>query len=215
MKDQIKLFFKNAFASLIYKHKPIGLSAGKLYLYLDALKKTNKLTAAVIEIGCNVCGTTALGKEMLRKLKSQREYYAVDTFSGFVQEQFDFDRQFNTRVGKEKAFSANSVNLARKVLRLHKAADTKLIQADIVQLDKEKLPEKISMALLDVDLYQPILSALDKIYPRLEKGGIILVDDCGRSDQENSWKAGMAYTEFCEKNDIPTKIEFGMGVIMK
>lgn len=215
MKKVLKLLIKKSFSSFLYKYKPIGLSAGKLYNYLDALKKTNHLNGAVVEIGCNLCGTSALGAEMLRKLKSSRTYYAIDTFGGFVKEQFEFDKQFNSRLGKEYAFSSNSIGLARKILKLHNASEVKLIQSDIVKFDINQLSENISMALLDVDLYQPIKSALQKIYPRLETDGIILVDDCGNSDKDNSWKAGLALKEFAEEQGIQFRMEFGMGIIQK
>ncbi len=197
---------------MLYRHKPIGLSAGKLYRYLDALYQTNNQKGSVLEIGCNICGTSALGYQMLRKLESAREYYCVDTFGGFVGDQFEKDVSIGTPSAKRFTFSNNDVALARKVLKLHKSDAVKLIQADIVKIPTEKLPEEISVCLLDVDLYEPILVGLQKVYPRISKGGVILVDDCGG----DTWKAGLAFKEFVEKNNISNwSLEFGMGIIRK
>lgn len=206
------LIVKKLLAPVLYRHRPIGLSAGKLYRYLDALYVTNDLPGPVLEIGCNICGTSTLGYQMLQKLASKREYYCIDTFGGFVADQFQKDMSIGTPATKQSAFSNNDVSLARKVLQLHKSENVKLIQADIVKVSEDQLPDNISVCLLDVDLYEPILAGLEKVYPRLSKGGIILIDDCGG----DTWKAGLAFKEFVEKNQVTEwKLEFGMGIIKK
>lgn len=205
----LKLLVKKILAPILYRHRPIGLSAGKLLLYLDGIKKTNGLKGDLIEVGCNICGTTALGCQMLKKLESSRKYYCIDTFGGFVIDQFDKDEKKGTPKMKRDAFASNSIELAQKVLSLHKA-EAKLIQADIVKFDASQLPDKISFCLLDVDLYEPIYAALEKIYPKMEKGGIILIDDCGGK----TWKAGEALKDYVENKKIVNwRIEFGMGII--
>ena len=207
---KLNLIVKKILAPYIYKHKPIGLSAGKLYLYLDALYKTQQVEGDVVEIGCNVCGTTALGNQMLRKMNSKKEYICVDTFGGFVDEQFASDQQKGTPSKKKSAFSNNDMELARKVLKLHKGENVKLIQADVVKLPADQLPKTISLCLLDVDLYEPIYVALEKLLPKMAKGGIILVDDCGGE----TWKAGEAFKDFVAKHKITNwSNEFGMGII--
>ena len=207
---KINLLIKKILAPYIYRHKPIGLSAGKLYLYLDALYKTKQVQGDVVEVGCNVCGTTALGKQMLRKMDSSKEYYCVDTFGGFVEEQFQSDQKKGTPDKKKKAFSNNDIELARKVLKIHKSESVKLIQADIVKLPADQLPKQISLCLLDVDLYEPIYAGLEKVLPRMAKGGVILVDDCGGA----TWKAGEAFKDFVAKHQITSwSNEFGMGII--
>lgn len=206
----LNLMAKKFLAPYIYKHKPIGLSAGKLYLYLDALYRTQSVQGDVLEVGCNICGTTALGKQMLRKMNSQKAYYCVDTFGGFVEEQFENDQKKGTPVKKKMAFSNNDISLARKVLQIHKSDSVRLIQADIVKLPSDQLPNQISLCLLDVDLYDPIYAGLEKIYPRMARGGVILVDDCGG----DTWKAGEAFKDFVAKHQINNwNNEFGMGII--
>lgn len=40
-------------------------------------------------------------------------------------------------------------------------------------------PKKIALLRLDMDLYDPTLFALEQLYPRLSKGGVLLIDDYG------------------------------------
>lgn len=215
--DQLRaraaLTVKKTLAPILYRHRPIGLSAGKLYLYLDSIYRTAALTGAVVEIGCNVCGTSAIASQMLRKMASQRPYLCIDTFGGFVPEQHAADVARGNSGDKRMAFSANDITLARRVLELHGGSDVELLQADVCALEPERLPEAISVCLIDVDLYEPVLAALDKVYPRLEPGGFILVDDI--KSESKTWRAGDALKEFVGKTGAPHRIEFGMAVIEK
>jgi O-methyltransferase len=43
----------------------------------------------------------------------------------------------------------------------------------------DRLPERICFAYVDFDFYAPIKTALEKLSPRLNPGGIIVVDDYG------------------------------------
>lgn len=205
------LALKRLLAPVLYRHRPIGLSSGKLYLYLDALYSTREVPGAVVEIGCHLCGTAALGHQMLRKLRSEKDYVCVDTFGGFVDAQFDREQDLGGPVEKRGAFAANDVRLARRILRQHAAASVRLIQADISSLPEEQLPERISVCLIDVDLYEPTRDALQKVHERMSDGGIILVDDCGGATEK--WRSDRAFHEFVARAGLEPKVEFGMGLI--
>lgn len=52
---------------------------------------------------------------------------------------------------------------------------------------------------IDVDLYQPVKNGLEIFYPRLEKGGYLMVHDyCNRVYEG----AGQAVREYCDKQGI-------------
>lgn len=206
-----QLALKRILAPLLYRHRPIGLSSGKLYLYLDALHSTRTVPGAVVEIGCHLCGTAALGHQMLRKLACAKDYVCVDTFGGFVEAQFDREQELGGPVEKRDAFAANDIRLARRILSLHGADSVKLIRADISSLAAERLPAPISVALIDVDLYEPTRDALEKVHGRMSKGGVILVDDCGGATEK--WRSDRAFHEFVAREAVEHRVEFGMGII--
>lgn len=206
-----QLALKRLLAPVLYRHRPIGLSSGKLYLYLDALRATRTVPGAVVEIGCHLCGTAALGHQMLRKLRSEKDYVCVDTFGGFVDAQFDREQDLGGPAEKRGAFAANDIRLARRILSMHGADSVQLIQADISSLPAERLPERISVCLIDVDLYEPTKDALEKVRERMAAGGIILVDDCGGATEK--WRSDRAFHEFVARSQLEHEVEFGMGVI--
>ena len=50
---------------------------------------------------------------------------------------------------------------------------------DTLLIDKENLPNKISILRLDTDWYTSTKKELEILYPLLEKNGILLIDDYG------------------------------------
>ena len=46
-------------------------------------------------------------------------------------------------------------------------------------LDKNNLPQKISLLRLDTDFYESTKIELEKLYPLLVKGGFLIIDDYG------------------------------------
>jgi hypothetical protein len=108
-------------------------------------------------------------------------------------------------------FSANSVGLARRVLRLHGIQDVELIKADICAYPSSTLP-RISVCLLDVDLSKPTYEGLRRVWPKVEDGGVVLVDDCS---PESSWKARHGYAKFMNEIGRPEEYNFGFGTLRK
>lgn len=214
IQTQSALFFKKLFAPILFRHLGPGIGPARLRLYLNAIYDTRAVPGAVVEIGCNVGGTAVMGRKLLRQIGSQRDYFCFDTFAGFVPEQFEQDARLGNELAKQQSFAANDISLVKKILKLHKAEDIELVQGDIVTLDARLIPAHISVCLLDVDLYEPTLVALKKIYPRLSPAGMILIDDCPL-DKQDGWQARKAYAEFTQQIGLPERIEFGMGIIVR
>ena len=66
--------------------------------------------------------------------------------------------------------------------------------------------------MIDVDLYIPVLHALEAIVPLMRAGGIVVVDDCVTGQFYDG--ALQAYTEFTSVRGLPSKIVHSkLGVI--
>lgn len=66
---------------------------------------------------------------------------------------------------------------------------------------------------IDVELYEPTLASLNFFYPKMNKGGIIVCDDCGYDAFPGSHKA---MNKFCEENKLsPIYLTTGNGVLIK
>jgi hypothetical protein len=74
-------------------------------------------------------------------------------------------------------------------------------------------PEKYSFVHVDVELYEPTYACLVYFWPKIQKGGFLVCDDCAYKNFPGS---GKAMQRFCQENklssfDLPT----GNGVIYK
>jgi len=207
-----KRFAKTLLRPLLYRYPPIGLQPERLQLWLRTLIETGAVDGDVVEVGCSLGGTAAFSWRMLRNLDIAKRYLCVDTFEGFVPEQFDDDLGRGNREANRWLFADNSRALVRAILDQHGAREVGLLQGDIVTLAASQLPPRLSAALLDVDLALPIHEGLKKLYPRLAPGGVIVVDDC---PEHYDWQARQGYERFCEDAGIAPRYELGMGLVRK
>lgn len=206
LKSSAKTAIKEAIAPLRYPQPSPMLNVERLYLYLDALHKTREVPGAAVEVGCFQGATAAFAYRFLSGIGITRRYLCIDTFGGFPKDQFATDAALGTESFLEPAFSANSQKLVRKLLDMWGCEKIELFKSDIVQLPPECLPEKIAIALIDVDIAEPTKAALEKIMPRMAAGGMILIDDCDMA----GFKGARLATE---KIAPQATYRYGMGII--
>jgi len=64
------------------------------------------------------------------------------------------------------------------------------------------IPDRIAFLHLDMDLYAPTLHALRYLYPRMSKGGVLIIDDYGH------WKgARKAVDHYFETQKIHANLQ--------
>jgi SAM-dependent methyltransferase len=212
MRDRIIYLRRRALARWLYRRPLSQLSPERLYLWSKVLIETAGVPGAVIEIGCASGGTTAHCDRLLRNIGAPKRYVAIDTFNGFIPDQFDHDAERGTPEAVRHGFAASSPSLVRQILRQLGAPDVELIRGDIVTMAPETLPQEISAALVDVDLSQPVHAALRKVWPLMAPGGTVLVDDC---DPQNGFRAREGFRRFCDEHELAETYEFGMGVLRR
>jgi O-methyltransferase len=203
---------RRALARWLYRRPLSQLAPERLYLWSHAIIETANVPGAVVEIGCASGGTAAHCDRLLRNIGADKRYVAVDTFDGFVPEQFDHDAEQGTPEEVRHGFSVSSAALVRQILRQLGAPDVELIRGDIVTMPPDRLPTQISAALVDVDLSQPVYAALRKVWPLTAPGGMILVDDC---DTRTGFRARAGFQQFCDQEGLPVRYEYGMGVLCR
>ena len=213
MGQRLKRSLRYHLAPVVFRYPRLGLTVPRFYQYLQAIERTAGLRGAVVEVGAAYLGTTALAYRFLKERSAPyppRPYVAIDTFTGFVDGQFAGDRRFGTRSSLRHAFSSNSMAIARRLRSLYGIEDVALVQGDIATLPDTALPETISVALVDVDLELPVYAALQRIWGRMEAGGIVLVDDCL---PEGAYPgAYAAYRRFAEEKGFAAAVSHGMGL---
>jgi O-methyltransferase len=211
-RDRLTYLRRRALARWLYRRPLSQLSPERLYLWSRALIDTADVPGAAVEIGCASGGTAAHCDRLLRNIGACKRYVAIDTFDGFVPEQFDYDAERGTPEAVRHGFAASSQPLVRQILRQLGAPDVELIRADIVTMAPEALPSPISAVLIDVDLSQPVHAALSKVWPLMSPGGIVLVDDC---DLRTGFRARDGYQRFCAESGLEEEYALGMGVLRR
>ena len=207
---RIRYAAKSALRPLVFRYPPVGLQPERLMVWLETLERTRQVPGAVLEVGCSVGGTAAVSHQMLRNLGIDKAYVAVDTFGGFVEEQFSTDERLGSPKGDRHMFSASSVGLVRRNLDGFGATAVQLVQGDITTVPLDRLPSQLSAVLIDVDLSEPVHDALVRLVPLVAPGGVVLVDDC---PEGTSWKAREGYERYVGNAGLPALFRHGLGIV--
>ena len=136
-----------------------------------------------------------------------RKLYLFDTFCGHDNRDIavEREREFNSAVEAETLAETSVEIVMRKMERPENCVVKKGYFPETFDLDDSC---RFCFVNIDLDLYQPIKSALDIFYPRMIDGGVILIHDYMWSYVEGACKA---VDEFAEKNNINV-IPIGDGV---
>ena len=169
---------------------------------------------AFVEAGCAYGATTVFLNKLLDSIAHTGKYYTVDTFSGFTESSIDYEVAHRGKPGDfEFAFVVNKQEWFDATMQFHNISRVKSFKHDVATFDFKSL-EPLAFCLLDVDLYQPSIEALPKIYNSLLPGGVIIIDDCMKNHIYDGAEA--AYSEFCKSENIPYDVREGkLGIIVK
>jgi O-methyltransferase len=190
-----------------------NLNPERYAIFLRALAQRRETPGAIVEVGCFRGKTAVDAYRSLRDWGAERRYLCIDTFSGFVDEQFDQDRELGTNPSFDGQFSFNSRSSVERMFKRLGYDQIEVVEGDIVEMPDSSLPEQISVCLMDVDLAVPIHEGLKKLHPRMAPGGIILVDDC-EEEGETDWAgARVGYRRFVEKAGLPERYDGGFGIV--
>lgn len=148
---------------------------------------TSTLTGDVVECGSYRGGSAAV---IGQSLSAGRTLWVLDSFQGMpeVSQQDNFH--------KAGDFADTNAETVRGGLRQLG------VQANVVpgffSETLGRLPERISLAHIDCDLYEAVRDCLAAVYPRMERGGVILLDDYGAPTCEG---AKQATDDFCSSSN--------------
>ena len=212
------------FRSSWYSRYEFQMSPRQLCYLAKCIDKIKNVEGSIVEIGCAHGLTTTFLYEYMIDSGFRKEYVCIDTFAGFTKEDIlvEVDDRRKSEFTYTKIFKDNNPVWFREALETRNITDVSIIQADISELSENKLPDQIAFCLVDVDLYRPVLSALNKIYPRMNPDGIIVVDDCWYRPSPSfvpnvaeAYDGAMqAYREFTRKLKIPEHlVEDKLGII--
>ncbi|MFJ3388323.1 TylF/MycF/NovP-related O-methyltransferase [Lysinibacillus sp. NPDC086135] len=185
----------------------------KVLAHYELYKQVIDLPGEIVECGV-FKGASFSRFAMFRELLSNpysKRMIAFDMFGGFPETSYEEDKKLRERFIQEAGAESISTNQLMKVLE-HKRVERniELIEGDITKTVPEyvnKHPElKLSLINLDTDIYEPAVTILENLYPKLVNGGILILDDYGTFPGET--KAVDEY--FKDKNIEIKKFPFAM-----
>jgi len=140
-----------------------------LWFQVEQLKK-NSISGAFAELGVHK-GQTA---RAIHHMDQDRPFYLFDTFEGFKQEDLKLEDQTDERFTVEM-FADTSIE---KVQRYISGNDNLIFKPGFFPETTAGLEsESFAFVHVDADLYAPTIEALKFFYPRLNKGGVMIIHD--------------------------------------
>ena len=190
----------------------------ELWFLCECASQGLRAEGCFLEVGCARGATTVyLNRHLDYELGrdpalGEKPYHCIDTFSGFRDDQVGFEIEQRSKQASDYSdYALNSKKWFDEMLAMSRITRVTTHEADAAEFDYAGLG-KLAFVLLDVDLYLPTKSALEKIYPLLGEGGVLVVDDCKPDNKYDG--AEQAFREFVAENEVESSVEFGkFGVI--
>lgn len=186
----------------------------QLCFLCTALDEVKDVPGAIVEIGCAFGHTTVFLNRHLDARAIEKPYWCIDTFRGFPVADVEAERRLRgPQAGKLQSFRHNSPRWFRRTLKNNRVERVRTLVTDVKTVDFEPLAP-IAFCLIDVDLYQPVRVALERVWERLAPGGIVVIDDCREGHVYEG--ALVAYREFCRQAGCEPEIRLEkLGVLRK
>lgn len=179
----------------------------KILAHYEFFKMVKDLPGAIVDCGV-FKGTSLVRFAGFRDLFGNSYSHKIigfDTFAEFPETEFEEDKKYRDRFINNAGGESISVEQLQKVLN-HKSVNQniELIAGDIKKTVPEYVNEnpnlKISLLNLDTDIYEPAVTILKYLYPKLVKGGILLIDDYGEFPGETK-----AVDDYFANEDVEIK----------
>ncbi len=156
----------------------------KILAHYELFKMINQVPGAIVECGV-LKGASFSRFSMFREIFSNsfsKKLIGFDTFGKFPETSFNDDKKPREQqitsaglesISKEQLFDVLKNKGIEKNIELIEGDITKTVP-DYIKNNPEL---KISLLNLDTDIYEPAVTILENLYPRITKGGILILDD--------------------------------------
>jgi O-methyltransferase len=173
-----------------------------LSFFVRCLNQTREVPGDIFEVGCANGHTAVFLNRHLQTAGIDKNYYCLDTFDGFTRDDTTFEVMMRGKNPRELGgFRSNSKKWLEYTLRRNGCQRVYCVRADVEKYDFDR---PISFCILDVALYRPTLAALEKTWPKLSPGGLIVVSNCKNG---NSFDGAMqGYSEFVQKHGLQSHV---------
>ena len=163
--------------------------------FIQALRhiEARNVEGDIVECGVWRGGNLVIAGLMRREMGFDRRIWAYDTFAGMTApSEADFksgaegldanDKFYQLERGDHNEWCYASLDDVRRNFESRtESSDLHTIKGPVQKtlLDPQNLPERIALLRLDTDFYDSTKIEMDVLYPRLAKGGVLIIDDYG------------------------------------
>lgn len=195
--DQFRIDIEPEFISLWERVSPYTMtSLERGYALYQAVRHVcdHRIPGDLVECGVWKGGSCMLiALVLLARGERERTIYLYDTFSGMtepsaedriawngksVREKWEADRDGTGHYFTGWAVGADEVSENLRSTGWPQER-TRVVEGDVERTLKEVVPQAVSLLRLDTDWYASTARELEVLYPRLERGGVLLIDDYG------------------------------------
>ena len=161
----------------------------EVYMIYSITRSQRELDGDMAEVGVYQGGSA----KIICEVKRNRKLFLFDTFKG-LPELSDIDTLFVKNLVQRNQFNDTSLEAVKDYLSSYE--NVQIIKGEFPKTADSIGDSKFSFVHLDVDLYRSPIECLEFFYPRLVKGGIILVHDYFADGIQKAFK------EFLQSNKI-------------
>lgn len=155
------------------------MGKNQIYGILYHLKEVldNNIEGDIVELGCNVGTTSIFIKRFLDIYAPYRKYHVYDSWEGLPPkvEQDHSTTSYCFREGSCKTTREYFL----KVFEHFNLSPPIIHSGWFKDIPDEQYPEKICFAFYDGDFYSSIMDSFDKTFNKVQRGGVIIIDDIG------------------------------------
>lgn len=179
------------FTNLFLKSRDFTMT-GKdaMYSLHNACKYVHSagISGDFVECGTWMGGSAILAGLTFEALGAPRDLWLYDTFEGMTAPtEADVDVNGESASLLMETFSdevgwcyASTDQVSRNFVAAGlPTKNSRFVKGDVMETLKNNFPEKISVLRLDTDWYESTRFELEVLYPRLSKGGVLIIDDYG------------------------------------
>lgn len=200
----IDLDLNPTFTELFSKCTPYSMtSKERMYALFEAVKyvETHKIEGDIVECGVWKGGSSMMAAFSLKK-NSDRHLYLYDTYEG-MNEPTEADKNMigedakNTWDNRDKCESGLEEVKSHLKLTNYDLTKIHFVVGKVEDTIPNIIPKKIAILRLDTDWYESTKHELIHLFPLLQSGGVLIIDDYGH------WVgAKKAVDEYFAENNI-------------
>lgn len=178
----------------------------------------NNIQGSFVECGVWKGGSSLLIADFLSKNNAEdRKLYMYDTFEG-MSAPTENDRQYDGQLAEDmlnrgEVICYSSFEEVVNTMKKSSFTNYEMIKGKVEDTIPQTLPEKIALLRLDTDWYESTKHELIHLFPLVEKGGIVIIDDYG-------WWEGAkkAVDEYINENNLKiflSRVDYTCRVAIK